>query len=300
VLPGFRPALSNGIWRLENQSGTSAMDDMKRDQNKKDLIRSVDLKLARADFQVRTICDQISAWTSKNLISARCELREERLGFRLILEDFVEPPPLDDWGLFMGECVHNLRSALDNLAFALSRLRCDPPVKPRAIAFPIFNDKSQFEKRGRAKLGQMSTRAAKHIELLQPFQRDGSAAVGRPEDDALVLLQQLNNDDKHQVPTVVLLAPKETAHSFVVKFRSHADAKANEPPDATVWFDPLEPGVVLLDYRTNRPIERVHTAFLGKAIVAIQTAHRPAVDITLRNLSKYTALVVEQFRRFFE
>ena len=87
-----------------------------------DLIRSVDLKLARADSQVGALADQISAWTSGNPISARCELREGRLGYRLILEHFVETAPLNDWGLLVGECGYNLRSALDNLAFALARL----------------------------------------------------------------------------------------------------------------------------------------------------------------------------------
>jgi len=139
------------------------------------LIRSVDAKLARAKVQVHVITDVISAWGSRiSNVATRCELREGRLGFRLIVEDFIDPPPLEEWGLLVGECAHNLRSALDNLAFALARLRCDPPPNPGRIAFPIFTDKSQFEKKARQSLEQMPGAAEQLIENLQPFNRDGS------------------------------------------------------------------------------------------------------------------------------
>jgi hypothetical protein len=266
-----------------------------------DLLRSVDLKLARADFQVRTITDQISAWCSNNPIMARCELREGHLGYRVILEEFTESPPLDEWGLLVGECIHNLRSALDNLVFALARLRHDPPRNPGAIAFPIYQDRSQFKKHGLSKLDQMSDSAAALIEQLQPFQRNRPEVEGTPETDALVRLQWLNNHDKHRVPSVVLIAPLQLAHSWGVEFHSEEDARLNDPPDATVSFDPLEPGAVLLEYRTNQPIKRAKGDLQGKAIVALQVLEkRPHVVPTLRDLSYYTALVVEQFRLFFQ
>ena len=179
-----------------------------------DLIRSVDLKLARADSQVRMLADQISGWTSRNPIRARVEYGEKRLGFRLIQEQFTEDAPLDDWGLLIGECVHNLRSALDNLAFALSRLRRDPPRNPGAIAFPIYCDKRQFKEHGIRKLNQMPDAAKTLIERLQPFQRNRSDVEGTPETDALVLLQWLNNADKHRVPALVFIAPAETRRKF--------------------------------------------------------------------------------------
>lgn len=266
-----------------------------------DLIRSVDLKLARADFQICSLTDQISAWISSNPITARCELCEGRLGFRLIVQDFAETAPIDHWGLLIGECVHNLRSALDNLAFALARLQRDPPSRPSAIAFPICQDRSRFENSGRAKLDQMPARVGELIERLQPFQRDGSQEAGTPDSDPLVLLQWLSNTDKHRVPSVVLIAPTEMSHSGRAAFYSEEDAKANVPPDTTVWFGPLHPGVVLMEYRTNRPIESVRGDYSGIAIVSIETIDQtaPVVEV-LRALSHYTALVVAQFRGFFK
>jgi hypothetical protein len=266
-----------------------------------DLIRSVDLKLARADSQVRTLADQISAWTSRNPITARVELRDQRLGFRLILQDFAETAPIDDWGLLIGECVHNLRSALDNLAFALARLRRDPPRNPGAIAFPIYQDRSQFKKHGLGKLDQMPAEAASLIERLQPFQRDMPEVEGTPDTDALVLLQGLNNADKHRVPSVVFVAPVEIGTSCAVKFSSDEDAAANVPPDVTVSLDPLQTGLVLVEHKTTRPIESVSANSQCKAVVFLETKQqRSHVAKTLNELSYYTALVVSHFRDFFK
>jgi len=276
--------------------------------SKQELIRSVDLKLVRANAQVGTLADQISAWTAENPVASRSELREGRMGFRLILDDFAKSPPLDDWGLLVGECIHNLRSSLDNLAFALARLQQDEPANAEIVHFPIFQDRAKFnevsnnkKRRVRQSLDQMPAEAASLIERLQPFQRDKAEVPGTPNSDPLVLLQRLNNYDKHRVPSVVLVAPTEMMHSFSVEFYSEEDAKANDPPDATVWFGPLQPGVVLVEQRTNRPVAKVHVNFQGKAVVALQIGDkRPPVVKVLNELGRYTALVVDQFREFFK
>jgi hypothetical protein len=263
----------------------------------RDFVRSVDLKLARADMQAKSLADSISVWASRNPIGGRCELRESRLGCRLILESFASPPPIDDWGLLLGECIHNLRSSLDSLAFALARLHRDPPERPSKIAFPIFETRTEFERRGRPNVDQLPEKAAALIELIQPFQRDGSPGKGTPDLDALIHLQRLNNTDKHRIPSVVLVAPTNISHSVQVEFGSEEDAAANVPPDTTVWAGPLSPGVVLLDYRTNRPIASVKGRFDGHAVVAIQTPKGfEQVDTYVQGIKYHTGLVVDQFR----
>jgi|GEM_PF-1113601 len=267
-----------------------------------DLIRSVNLKLARADSQVRTLADEISGWVSRNPITARVEFRDQRLGYRLILEEF-EATSIENWGLLIGECAHNLRSALDNLAFGLARLRKDPPDNPAVIHFPIYLDRKIFEKNGKVhqSLNQMPPAAASLIEQLQPFQRDRSEVQGTPETDALVRLQWLNNHDKHRVPSIVLLAPDRMTHSWGVEYLSEEDAAANTPPDVTVSFDALHPGAVLLDYKTSRPIAKTMGEFTGKATVRMEIMNqRTPVVPTVSDLSYYTALIVDQFRHFFK
>jgi hypothetical protein len=265
----------------------------------KEFLAPVDLKLARAGMQAQSLATSVQAWVRKNPITGRCELREGRLGFRLIQNAFTERPPTEEWGLIVGECVHNLRSALDNLAYALARLREDPPPQPSKIAFHIVRDRTKFRSYSRG-LDQLPTEAAALVEKIQPFQRDGSAANGLPDNDPLILLQQLNNSDKHRVPSVVLIAPTEITHSPAVEFYSEADAAANVPPDATIWAGPLSENVTLLEYRTKHPVARVMGRYEGTAIVALQTDSAPVqMDSHLAAIRQYTTLVVDQFRQFF-
>jgi hypothetical protein len=263
--------------------------------------RSVDLKLARAATQVCALDESVTAWVNANPLVATCELRDSRLGFRVTQEEFQQPAPLDQWGLLAGECVHNLRSSLDNLAFALARLQRDLPEKPGRIAFPIYTERAPFEQRGRTSVDQLPPAAAALIEQLQPFQRDASAVLGTPHRDTLVLLQWLSNTDKHRIPSIVLIAPTQISHAFSATFYSDADAAANVPPDTVFWVGPLQEGAVLVEYRTKHPIASAAGKFEGRAIVAIQT-DREAVALipTLRALGRYTALVIAQFGSFFQ
>lgn len=262
--------------------------------------RSVELKLARASEQVRVLDEAVTSWAVANPLVATCKLREGRLGFRVTQQEFLQPAPLENWGLLAGECIHNLRSALDNLAFALARLNRDPPERPKGIAFPIYTEKVLFEKNGRKNIDQLPQAAACLVQKLQPFQRDGSAALGTPERDALVLLQWLSNNDKHQIPSVVLIAPTEISHSFSATFQSEDDAAANVPPDTTIWAGPLRAGAVLLEYRTKHPLASAGGRFEGKAIVALQINSEPqAIVPVLQALTQYVGLVCAQFAPFF-
>jgi hypothetical protein len=61
----------------------------------------------------------------------------------------VRKPPPPEWGPIIGEIVHDTRSALDHLAYALSILNKGPaPNRPnrqwREIAFPITTSPSAF------------------------------------------------------------------------------------------------------------------------------------------------------------
>ncbi|CAI8988517.1 hypothetical protein [Pseudomonas chlororaphis] len=265
-----------------------------------ELCRSVEMKLARAESQARSLSDSVLTWVTNNPLTAESRLRDGRFGFQLILNEYCEPPPLDTWGLAIGECVHNLRSALDNLAYALARLECDPPAFPGRIAFPIFTDKASYEANGRRYISQLPQASADLVERLQPFQRDGSPEFGIAANDPLVLLQWLNNADKHRVPSVVLIAPTELTHNMAVKFYSDEDASANVPPDTTVWAGPLEAGVTLIELRTTCPIESVSGQYEGYARVAIQYEDRlEPIGPMLVALHKYTALVVSQFNVYF-
>jgi hypothetical protein len=265
------------------------------------LLRPVELKLAHANHLGRTLAESISTWTARNTLNVRCELLDQRLGFRLILEDFAELPPVDGWGLAAGDYVHNVRSALDNLAFALARTQRDPPARPNDIAFPIYQDEARFNRRGRRSIDQLPAPAIDLIERLQPFQRDGGPERSEPDRDELVVLQWLSNTDKHRVPPIMLLAPTGLDHRFALTFDTEEDAEAQRLSGSMVWTGPLTTGVVLLEQRTTRPVASVRGRGEGQAVVAIETPHGPCpATATLRSIGSHVWQVSRMFRQLFD
>lgn len=264
-------------------------------------LRPVELKLARAQVQIDELRATLGRWSSANPIVGRGELSEDRMTFRLIAEASEFAPDLERFGVAIGETVHNLRSALDNLAFALARLHADPPVKPRHIAFPIFKDVASYRSSlAVASLAQLPTGAAALIEKMQPYHRDETAVEGSPETDPLVLLQELSNDDKHRIPSLALLLPREIEMHLGVEFYSDADAAENVPPVVTVWGDAIRNGVPLIEQRTNKPICRAFGTASYDAIVAVRVGNFiDPVDELMTKLHRYVGLVVAQFAPMF-
>lgn len=267
----------------------------------KQFNKHVELKLNRAESQARALAKSVSDWVASEPLIFESELREGRLGCRLTLTGFREQPPFEEWGLAFGECIHNLRSALDNLAYALARLKLDPPQRPNRISFPIFENEAEFIKRGRKDIGQLPEAAASLIERLQPFHRDGSPEKGTVDQDLLSRLSWFNNVDKHRVPSVAAIAPQVLKHNVEIKYYSEEDAIANEPPDCSVGSGLLEPGLTLVEIRTNCPIESIEGKMNVEAIVSVQYKDRyEPIGAVLQAMYIYTSIVIAQFDAFFE
>lgn len=107
--------------------------------------------------------------------------------------------------LIIGDCLHNLRSALDNLVYelALAHIGIDRLTEDcaRILEFPIFGDREMNERECRNKIGCIHPDAQATIKCLQPHNRGDEFAS-----DPLWKLQQLNNIDKHRVPHITMLA----------------------------------------------------------------------------------------------
>src|SRR5258708_5279852 len=67
--------------------------------------------------------------------------------------------------LIVGDCIHNLRSSLDHLIFALNQGR-----KKRKSAFPICSHPDQFTCKGKPAISGLPLECRKVVESLQPYQ----------------------------------------------------------------------------------------------------------------------------------
>jgi hypothetical protein len=112
---------------------------------------------------------------------------------------FLRPIP-EDWGGYVGDVIHNLRAALDNLATA-SALHYDPTIGRAALKdvyFPIGATKEAFEPRLQTDLKRASARTRQIVKRLKPYK--GGA-------DAFWRLHQLDILDKHTALVPVGLGP---------------------------------------------------------------------------------------------
>jgi len=79
------------------------------------------LKIGRAEEHAKAVSDEITSWDEAD--SYRLALDKDAQGhcYRIIVQ-FNIPPAKDRWALVAGDCVHNLRSALDHLVYAIDLL----------------------------------------------------------------------------------------------------------------------------------------------------------------------------------
>jgi hypothetical protein len=113
-----------------------------------------------------------------------------------VWEAWVREPIPIELPTLIGDCVHNLRAALENAAwnFALTK-----KAKPRNdTAFVICHSATDFQGKS-AKIQDLPTAARNVIKELQPYKR----TPNDPRADPLWILERLWNDDKHRAPHVV-------------------------------------------------------------------------------------------------
>jgi hypothetical protein len=130
-------------------------------------------------------------------------------GNNLIWAEVLKPLPAD-FGLIVGDCLHNLRSSLDNLAYELlAAYQKGQPSKSKVndSGFPIFRQQRDFASKGKSMIRGIHPDAQTLIEKLQPYNRGNGGST-------LFVLSRLHNMDKHLVPHVAVVPQPETITFF--------------------------------------------------------------------------------------
>ena len=205
--------------------------------------------------------------------------------------EIVEPPPAIEWGVLAGEIVHNLRSGLDHLAYALCLAHTPSKAPPRGTEFPIFWNEDRFDDvksgGGRYKVRGMSWKMQSAMRDLQPFNQ-GSL----PKAQSLWLLQEVSNIDKHRhvhlsVLGYPVIASFESPDVVLIPIWSKDNREiARARPltrDAEVKSDPVFRPQVILDESIPgddwRPLDTQMRAF-------INVTSQVAEDLTQRFLPR--------------
>jgi hypothetical protein len=147
--------------------------------------------------------------------------------------NFLAPPA--ECRLAFGDAVHQLRSSLDHITYAMVKPLTTSRDVLRKVAFPIFVKEEPFEKQSQSvRYLRDLLRPDQFAVILrtQPYKRNPTA----PETDPLWILSELDNIDKHRSILVVdprLMTIRKTTDGEV---RVH---KQKLVPGATGFAFPL-------------------------------------------------------------
>lgn len=172
---------------------------------------SASMKYRRAQYHYRCLHREYMRLQGRNLRLGP-QRHEIRAGEGTMIEPRIQPNAR--WGVLIGDCIQNLRAAMDHAAF---QLVSEPTRSSEAdnITFPIFDNAKKFEawKKKQAWIGAIDPQAVSIIDSLQP---GGTLA---PHEHILWKLYRLSNIDKHRTVHVAALGIGQLAssHPFVIQ-----------------------------------------------------------------------------------
>ena len=166
-------------------------------------------KIQRSEANYSTLNQDARSWVQQAVIKGQAvTVRKEidpQTGEIHFLAAAVPETPSNRWGAILGDCIHNLRSSLDHLAFALADL--DSPNRDRdrdnVTQFPVTQSQSHWDADGiQRRFTYISDRHRRTIEEVQPWFTQPNDVAVHP----LSILERLDNRDKHRLISVVALA----------------------------------------------------------------------------------------------
>jgi hypothetical protein len=172
-------------------------------------------KLGRAEEHLDALDARIGAYFARKPYASVREYDPQH-GARLAGIRITERPPAD-LALVIGDYLHNLRSALDHLAWQLVIASDGKPSK--RTEFPIYKNAAVYKKRtsGTAIHPLVSPDIGVLVESVQPY-HEGDRALLHP----LWVLHELSNIDKHRTLHLTSMWVRRGEH-FTLGGRANTD-----------------------------------------------------------------------------
>lgn len=167
-------------------------------------LDSVRAKLERAGEHGRLLDQELDAWLKDTPYALSHKVSRDQLRHSVIVS-ILKPPPLTRWALFVGDAVHNMRSALDHLVYAISvhELKLDPPPNQGRCAFLINDTRDDFRSK-HWRIKELSEPVREAIESVQPYNRKHPTMP-----PLLGVLRDFDDADKHRLIKIVLQQPTD-------------------------------------------------------------------------------------------
>jgi hypothetical protein len=192
-------------------------------------VEGVKLKLARAQEHLKTLYGEWEAFGNRQpyVIADECKVQERHHAFPNgmlhVFRIHVQEQVPATWSILVGDCLQNMRAALDHLAWALAKrnLQRQPPT---STSFPIRPSDAAYHQTYTTKSGatKYATNSGVHqtrnieagaqtvIEDLQPYQGWNGLSL---DEHPLWMLNELAKIDRHRVLHIVGAVNQETTVS---------------------------------------------------------------------------------------
>lgn len=241
-------------------------------------------KVRRANEHLGTLEDAIRRKRETNPVPARFKPGVD--GGEYLLAIAAEPDyPVIEWGVQVGDVVHNLRSSLDHLAWTLTHYKRPAPVDEDRLYFPLTQNTKAFYADLTVK--QMSGDHADILEPFQPYHPPQSDRFVGPYIHPLSLLNGLAKDDKHRVVTPLLTVP------WTIGFIEPAPIFSM---DQTVFVgDPLELGAIVMAMRVDADMPHPDMNVEHHVTPSIQLPEGRSLIHSLRRVEAFVGLILDAF-----
>jgi len=171
-----------------------------------DALLGVRLKLKRSWEQLNMLKAEIDAFLDERPYQP--QIAFNRSSRTLIVKVVVNRSPDPMWSVYIGEILHNFRSALDHIVWELAGR---PSPRTHKTQFPIFANEAGFDERGTNQfLKGVNEAVIRLIKSEQPFFVRQDGTIEGTVHSPLWYLKQLSDIDKHR--TVHLVGNALSAH----------------------------------------------------------------------------------------
>ena len=164
------------------------------------------LKIGRAEEHAKSVTEEIVAWKKTKPYTITSH-RKPNLGHHRLVIHFDSTLARDRWALICGDCIHNLRSALDYLIYAIAvhESGLNPPPDDRRLQFPIADDAAGFSRQV-WRIQSLSPAVRTIIESVQPYNRSHHFLTS-----LLGTIRDFDDSDKHRLLNIAVHG-QQTGH----------------------------------------------------------------------------------------
>lgn len=210
-----------------------------------------------------------------------------------------EAPPLR-FGVVLGDCLHNLRSALDHLICQLTLLEGGTMADCEKTQYPIASkSEEQFEGIADYRIPMLSKRHRAMVKQTQPY-RAGDDASAHP----LSVLAELSNADKHRVLNPTFSVMKSDAAKVLSGVAGNYQGDGTDPAKSWRMLDRgsrLEHGTAWLRVGFDREIlaEMPRVEVCGLLHTGLAFGEIGMDADSYRHIAEYVRKIIEIFMRRF-